>query len=390
MKLITSGESHGKGLLAILEGIPAGIPVNISLIKQELNRRRYGYGRGPRMSIEKDEFEIVSGIYQGETNGAPLGVFLKNSEYDKWKNLFKESRKDNEKLFPKTARPGHADYAGAMKYGFDNFRPVLERASARSTASIVAAGAVGKTFLKELGIYVHSVVSGIGGKNARNPGLLSKDDFEKVENRLLRTYFKDDDDEFRKIIDKAEEKGTTLGGRVNIFSYGVPPGLGSYVSYSERIDFKISGCMMSIPSVKAVEIGRGIRSSKKEGAEVLDEFTLVEDKVKRKSNYAGGIEGGVTNGEPVFVRLFVKPIPTQKKKLKSFRLDSMEETTSFYERSDICVVPSVGVIGEHWLNLILMELICRKFGGDNMEDLTKSYKSYLERIPWEPSYELQL
>lgn len=390
MRLVTAGESHGKGILAVIEGTPAGLRVDLERISKELERRRRGYGRGERMRLEKDEFEFISGVINNVTTGAPISVLVKNTEWEKWRESLFENPEPDEKLLPVVPRPGHADYSGVIKYGFENIRPVIERSSARTTVAFVAAGAVLKTFLSELGIEVRSLVAAVGEKEATLPEIIKLDDFEKYEKNDFRTLSEKIALIFKGEVDKARESGTTVGGIAEVWAFGAPPGLGSYVSPFERIDSKIAALMMAIPSVKAVEIGSGVKISRKNGFQAHDEFLISQGKVFRRTNHSGGIEGGMTNGEAIRVRLYVKPIPTQASPLRSVNLKTMEEEKTFYERSDVCVVPAVGVIGESMISFALAEAILDKFGRDTMKEIKRAWEEYLRRIPWSPRRESHL
>lgn len=389
LKLFTAGESHGKGMLSIIYGLPSGIKLNTSDISKELLLRRKGYGRGERMNLEKDEIEIISGVFKGFTNGAPLSILVKNTEYPKWASYI-EGLENNEILDREVARPGHADFAGATKFQFDFVRPVLERASARHTVSYVAAGAVFKKVLKEFDIEIGSILDRIGDRKLTLPSILTINELNEAKSSDYHTIGKENEMLVKSMVDKAESMGTTLGGSVIFCAFGVVPGLGSYADYQLRIDFKIGGLMHAIPSVKAVEIGKGIEASKKYGFEALDEFELEEGKVSRKSNFAGGIEGGVTNGEPVFGRIYFKPIPTQKKPLKGFNLRTQNVEEAFYERSDTFVGKAVGIIAESMLSYAILQCLLDKFGGDSIKETIQSYENYVKRLKWKAKKELQL
>lgn len=390
MKFMTSGESHGRGILVIIEDMPAGLKIDFDGVTRELRRRRKGYGRGERMRLEKDEFEILSGVINRETIGTPISILIRNIEWKKWKEALYENPTPDEMLLPVVPRPGHADYAGVIKYGFENIRPVIERSSARTTAALVAAGSIFKSFLRNLNVESRSVVIAIGRKEAKLPHIIKLSDFEEFEKNEFRTISNNDALSFKEEVDNVKETGTTVGGMVEIWAFGVPPGIGTYTDPFQRIDARIAASMMAIPSVRAVEIGEGIEISKKIGAEVLDEFIVSRKKVWRKTNYSGGIEGGMTNGEPIRVRLYVKPVPTQRSPLKSVDLRSMKEAKAFYERSDVCVVPAVGVIGESMMSFVLTEAILEKFGKDTMKEILNGWKEYMRRIPWSPRQESHL
>ncbi|MCX7832319.1 MAG: chorismate synthase [Actinobacteria bacterium] len=389
LKLVTAGESHGRGMLSVIYGLPSGIELSASDISQELLLRRKGYGRGHRMNIEKDEIEIISGVFKGMTNGAPLSILVRNTEYPKWAPYI-EGLEENEELDREVARPGHADFSGAIKFKFDIVRPVLERASARHTVSYVAAGAVFKKVLKEFDIEIGSILDAIGNKKLTLPSKITLNELKEVKESDYHTLGRENEMIIRSMVDKAESMGTTLGGSVIFCALGVVPGLGSYADYQFRMDFKIGGLMHAIPSVKAVEIGSGIKASQLFGFEALDEFKTEKNLVVRDSNFSGGIEGGVTNGEPVFGRIYFKPIPTQKKPLKGFNLRTQKVEDAFYERSDIFVGKAIGIIAEAMLSYAILQSLLEKFGGDNIEETIQSYKRYVKRIKWKARKELHL
>lgn len=390
MRVITAGESHGNSIVAVLEGIPSGLTLEKGFIENELKRRRSGYGRGPRMSVEKDEFEIVSGVIGGKTIGSPIVISIYNTEWEEWRNKLFECAEPEQSLLPTRPRPGHADYSGMLKYGFENARPVIERSSARSTVAIVAAGAILKQFLREFEIEVRSVVTSVGEKSAKLPEKLHLKDFDSFEKNEFRTFGEITAGTFREEIDKVAAKGTTVGGVVEVWGLGIPPGLGTYITPFERIDSKIAASMMAIPSVKAVEIGKAVEAAGITGDKALDEIYIERGNIKRKTNFAGGIEAGMTNGEAVRVRLYVKPVPTQRKPLRTVDLKNLKETETFYERSDVCVVPAVGVIGEAMLSYVISEEITKKFGADSLEEIKSSFKRYLGRLNWSPQRESRL
>lgn len=363
-------------MVSIIDSPPAGVTLSDKDIYAELARRRAGYGRGKRMEIEKDKAVIISGLMKGKTIGSPLAIYIENTEYEEWEEVFLSGGR--ERYVP---RPGHADYAGYLKYGFDNLRPVIERASARSTAAVVAAGACFKNLLKEFGIEIKSAVVAAG--SVRADGLrLSKEEFEQAEDNDLRFIDEGLYRSARTKVETAMRTGTTLGGKVVVAAFGVVPGIGSYVAPDRRADARIAACLMSIPSVKAVEIGEGIRQSGMLGKDAQDEFDIKEGRPERRSNLAGGVEGGVTNGETVYAGVYFKPVPTQKKPLKSFDLRKKMEADAFYERSDVFVGPAVGVIAEAWMAYVLAELYTEKFGADTIEDMKQAYFAYCRRIRW--------
>lgn len=386
MRFLTSGESHGKALMTIIEGVPAGLRINLEYINQELRRRQVGYGRGKRMEIEKDEAEIISGIRGGYTLGTPIGILIKNRDWENWKSVMDPEKIFEERIVTKP-RSGHADFTGAIKYHFEDIRNVLERASARETAARVAVGAIAKTFLSEFGIEIISFVEAIDGiEDSFDINNFSWDILKKkAESSDLRMIDEEKERQAKELIDKAKEEGDTLGGRFILLAKGVPIGLGSYVHWDRRLDALISYAIMSIPSVKGVEIGEALYASINIGSKVHDEFYGEKDRF-RKTNYAGGIEGGVSNGEIIMVRAIVKPVPTLRRPLKTFDIKEKKITEGYYERSDVCVVPAAGVVGEAMLAFILAREFLNKFSGDHMEEIRENfekYKNYVyERLGW--------
>lgn len=387
MRFLTAGESHGKALMVIIEGIPAGLHITSEFINADLQRRQKGYGRGKRMEIEKDEVEIISGIRGGVTLGSPIGILIKNKDWDNWKSVMDPEEVINSNVITKP-RAGHADFPGFIKYCFDDIRNVIERASARETAARVAVGAIAKKFLLEFGINIISFVESIGDITYKFD--VNNFDWDEVvknaESSDVRVIYKEVEDKMKILIDKAKEEGDTLGGTFVVLARGVPIGLGSYVHWDRRLDALISYAIMSIPSVKGVEIGEAFLASKKRGSEVHDEFLVNEVKL-RKTNYAGGIEGGISNGEIIMVRAAVKPVPTLRKPLKTFDIKEKKITDGYYERSDVCVVPSAGVVGEAMLAWVLAQEFLRKFSGDNILEIKDKYNAYRdyikERLGWD-------
>ena len=376
IRLLTSGESHGKGLSVIIEGLPAGVPVDVEFIDDELLRRQRGYGRGKRMAIEKDRVEIVSGVRYGKTIGSPVSLFIANRDYENWKEIMQVEPGPNADRVT-SPRPGHADLAGVLKYGLDDTRDVIERASARETAARVASGAVLKLFLRHFGIalYSHTVAVGGIGINER------KRKRDELENTPLRCMDPDKEREMMELIDEAKRRGDSLGGMSEVVACGVCPGLGSYSHYDRRLDARIAHAMLSIPSVKGFEIGDAFENSKKCGSDVHDEIFYSEEKgFYHRTNRAGGIEGGVSNGEDVVVRLAVKPIPTLRKPLRSVDILTKEERLAQKERADVCVVPAVGVIAEAMLAFVISDAFVEKFGGDCLDDIKSHYDLYVKRI----------
>jgi len=378
LRFLDAGESHGKCLLGIIEGLPTGFSLNKEKINLNLTRRQGGYGRGERMKIEQDRVEILSGLVEGKTIGSPLGLMIENKDWENWQD----------KEYPSLTipRPGHADFAGAIKYGFEDVRKVLERASARQTAMRVAIGSVASSLLEEFNIEIYSYVLRIGQVKARR--ITSFNPKIKAEINKSPVYCIDGIASIGmcREIDRAREKGDTLGGVFEMVTTGVPIGLGSYVQWDRRLDAQLASAFMSIPGVKAVEIGEGVEASEKKGSDVHDEIFAQEEPRKnssryyRKTNRAGGIEGGVTNGEEVIIRAYIKPIPTLINSLRSIDFATKKETKAIYQRSDICVVPAVSVVGEAVAAWEIAVAFLEKFGGDSLLEIKENYKKYGERL----------
>ena len=378
LRFLDAGESHGKCLIGIIEGLPAGLSLSERKINQDLKRRQGGYGRGERMKIEQDQVEILSGLVEGKTIGSPLGLMIKNKDWENWQD----------KNYPSLTipRPGHADFTGAIKYGFKDVRKVLERASARQTAMRVAIGSVAQQFLEEFDLNIYSYVLRIGQVKARR--ITSFNSKIKAEINKSPVYCVDGIASIGmcREIDRAREKGDTLGGVFEMVTTGIPIGLGSYVQWDRRLDAQLASAFMSIPGVKAVEIGEGIKASEKKGSAVHDEI-FIQDKPKnnssryyRKTNRAGGIEGGVTNGEDLMVRTYIKPIPTLINPLSSIDFATKKETKTIYQRSDICVVPAASVVGEAVAAWEIAAAFLEKFGGDSLIETKENYKNYKELL----------
>jgi len=378
LRFLDAGESHGKCLIGIIEGFPAGLSLNEEKINLNLKRRQGGYGRGERMKIELDQVEILSGLVEGKTIGSPLGLMIKNKDWENWQ----------EKEYPSLTipRPGHADFAGAIKYGFKDVRKVLERASARQTAMRVVIGSIAQQFLEEFNINTYSYVLRIGQIKARR--IMSFNQKLKDEINKSPVYCTDGIASVGmcREIDRAREKGDTLGGVFEVVIDGVPIGLGSYVQWDRRLDARLASALMSIPGVKAVEIGEGIEASKKKGSAVHDEIFAHQEsgnnfsRYYRKTNRAGGIEGGVTNGEAVVIRTYIKPIPTLINPLHSIDFVTKKETRAIYQRSDICVVPAASVVGEAVAAWEIAAAFLEKFCGDSLLEIKENYKKYGERL----------
>ena len=378
-RYLTAGESHGKALTAIIEGLPAGLSLDEEYIANDLARRQGGYGRSARMTIEQDKAEILSGVRHGLTIGSPISLLIRNRDWENWQEIMAVATTETESEKVTRLRPGHADLAGTIKYGLDDIRPILERASARETAVRVAVGAVARKLLKEFGIEIHSHTIVIGGVYAKHEGS-GKIDWDNVEKSPVRCSEAETEKKMMAEIDKAKADGDTLGGVFQVVATGVPIGLGSHVHWDRRLSGKISQAIMSINAVKGVEIGAGFLLANLPGSQSHDIIERAGRNWQHETNRAGGIEGGITNGEPVVVKAVVKAIPTLAKPLPSVDLKTGESVVAHVERSDVCVVPAAGVIGESMLAIVLADAVLEKFGGDHVKETVRNYKSYLGEI----------
>jgi len=382
IRFLTAGESHGRGLVCIIEGLPANLELSSEYINRELERRQRGYGRGGRMKIEKDRVQILSGVRFGKTLGGPIALFIENKDWENWKEKMAVEGERPDTAVPFTRpRPGHADLAGGIKYNQRDLRNVLERASARETACRVALGAVCKRFLEELGVFVGSYVVSIG---TVQPPIEEQDLIKRhqlAEQSELRFPDPSKDKDFVELIDRAKEMGESLGGVFEVFAVGVPPGLGSHVHWDRKLDGRIAQAMMSIQAIKGVEIGLGFEAAKRFGSEVHDEIGYREGEgYFRYSDNLGGLEGGITNGMPIIVRCAMKPIPTLTKPLRSVDVLTKEEVRAGKERTDVVAVPAASVVGESALALVLADAFLEKLGGDFMEEIKERYRIYLEHV----------
>ncbi len=387
LRFQTAGESHGQGLLAVLSGLPAGLRVDFAYVDRELRRRQGGYGRGGRMKIESDHAQFLSGVRHGETIGSPITIFIENREWENWKEALAvedrpEWRANHKPLSP--PRPGHADLAGCLKYNFREARYVLERASARETAARVAAGALAKLFLKEFGIEVASHVVAVGNvamvnKNVSFEQIMALRDREEI---VLSCVDATVEAKMKEEVDNALKTKDSVGGLFEVIAHGVPPGLGSCAQWDERLDGQLAQAVMSIQAVKAVEVGTGIENAATFGSRVHDAIGYDRGKSRfiRGTNRAGGIEGGITNGEDVVVRGYLKPISTLRQPLESVDFETKEMVKAAYERSDVCVVPAAGVIGEAMVALILARAFLEKSGGDSMEETRRNFDGYRDQV----------
>lgn len=381
LRYLTSGESHGKSLISILDGIPANIELNIDEINYELEKRQGGYGRGGRMKIEKDKINILGGVRGKITLGGPISIEIKNKDYENWIQYMNPMDNiDFETKKVEKVRPGHADLVGCLKYDFEDARNVLERSSARETASKVAVGAICKQVLKNFNIDFTSRVVQIGSVKDNNSY-----DFdyikENVDKSAVRCINKDVEKEIIKEIDKVKSEGDTLGGVVEIRVKNLIPGLGSYTQFDKKIDGELAMHLMSIQAIKGIEIGIGFDVANNYGSNVMDEiYYNNEDGIKRKTNQLGGIEGGMTTGEELVIRCAMKPIPTLYKPLKSININTLESYSASIERSDNCAVPACSVVCENVVAFVICKYFLDKIGGDNLNDLKSNYNTYIKRL----------
>ena len=375
---MTAGESHGKGLIGIIEGIPAGIHLTEEYIAKDLFRRMQGHGRGKRMKIEKDYAEIFSGVRHAITLGSPISLLIKNLDWVNWEDRMAIGIPKKEHKKVTMPRPGHADLAGVMKYGFDDIRNVLERSSARETAMRVAIGAVCRRLLEEVGITVGSRVYQIHNVIDKTP-VEENTNLEKlneiVDKSSVRCLDKKTEAKMIAVIDKAKENGDSVGGSFEVIANGLPYGLGSYINADGKLQARITQAMMSVNAFKGVEIGAGFASGLVFGSELHDEILYEDEKITRSSNNAGGIEGGMSNAQPIHVKVSMKPLSTLIKPLRSIDLNTMEPKLAHKERTDSCAVPAASIIGESMLAIVLADALLEKFGGDSLEQLKKHIKS---------------
>ena len=380
-RFLTSGESHGKGLTALIEGLPAGLPLSEDDIGRDMARRQGGYGRGGRMKIEKDRAEITAGVRHGLTLGSPIALWITNRDWVNWTEKMAVEPVEAEIERVTRLRPGHADLPGAIKYGFDDVRNVLERASARETAARVAVGGVAKRLLDEFGVSFHSHTLAIGGVRA-NVGEAA--DWQAVEADRVRCADPAASEQMIAAIDAAKSDGDTLGGQVEVRVSGVPLGLGSYVHWDRKLDGRIAQAITSINAFKGVGIGLGFDSTEQRGSQTHDVILPIDQWGERPwrhgTNNHGGIEGGISTGEDIIVRAAVKPIPTLAHPLPSVDLDTGEEVLAHYERSDVCVVPAAGVVAEAMVAIVLADAWLEKFGGDSLAEMRASVEGYLGNL----------
>jgi chorismate synthase len=384
-RFTTAGESHGRALIAIVEGLPAGLPVDVEQINHELWRRQQGYGRGARMKIEQDRVEILSGVRHGLTLGSPLALTIENKDWQNWNEVMAVEPHEmapEKSRRVKRPRPGHADLAGGLKYDAHDLRNVLERASARETAARVACGAIAKQLVASFGVEIRSHVIQLGGIPEK-PLELTFDEIASIpEDASLNCADREVEQRMIELIDKKKSEGDTLGGIFEVVARGVPPGLGSHTAWDQKLDGRLAQGIMSIHAVKAVAIGAGIEASSLPGSEVHDEIGYNQETKEfiRATNRAGGLEGGVTNGEEVRVRGHLKPISTLRRALRSVDIDTKQEERAAFERSDITVVPAAGVIGEAMVALVLAQAMREKFGGDSWGEMKRNFEGYRQQL----------
>src|ERR1700680_124235 len=386
LRFETAGESHGECLVATLTGLPAGIPISLEAINRELWRRQQGYGRGGRMKIETDQVEIVAGVRHSHTIGSPIAIIIQNKDWKNWTEALPVEDIDGgeDKKKPATPpRPGHADLAGAIKYNFSDARYVLERASARETTARVAVGALAKTFLSQFGISVLSHVIGVG--SVRLLRLAAWDELVSLgakDEILLGCVDAEVEKQMKEVVDEAYRTGDTVGGVFEVVAHNVPPGLGSHIAWDTRLDGRRAQAIVSMQAVKGVEVGFAAEGAASFGSQVQDtiHYNREQRRFTRGANRAGGLEGGMTNGQDLLVRGFLKPISTLRRPLESGDLAPREPALAAYERSDVCVVPAAGVIGEAMVSIVLAQAFLEKFGGDSLPETRRNYHGYLEQV----------
>jgi chorismate synthase len=390
LRWLTAGESHGPALVGIVEGVPAGVELHLSDIQDALARRRLGYGRGARMKFEQDQVTILGGVRHGLTQGGPVAIQVGNTEWPKWEKVMSAEPVDPAELAesarnaPLTRpRPGHADFTGMQKYGFDEARPVLERASARETAARVALGTVAANFLKALGIELVSHTVSLGRVSVPEGGPVPEPRHViALDEDPLRCFDAETSLAMVQEVDAAHKEGETLGGVVEVLAYGLPPGLGSYVHWDRRLDARLAAALMGIQAIKGVEVGDGFQTAGRRGSEAHDEIVRDErGTIVRSTNRAGGIEGGMSIGDTLRVRAAMKPIATVPRALQTIDVSTGEAAKAHHQRSDVCAVPAAGVVAEAMVALVLAEAVTEKFGGDSLAETARNIRSYVEAIP---------
>ena len=387
LRWTTAGESHGPALVAVVEGMVAGVEITSADIAAQLARRRLGYGRGARMKFEQDQVRVLAGVRHGSTLGGPIAIEIGNTEWPKWETVMAADPVDPAELdvarnAPLTRpRPGHADYAGMLKYGFDDARPVLERASARETAARVAAGTVARAFLRQaLGVEVVSHVVSIGASDPYDGPPPSATDLDRIDASPVRAFDTAAEESMIAEIEAAKRDGDTLGGVVEVVAHGLPIGLGSFTSGEDRLDAQLAAAAMGVQAIKGVEIGDGFQTARRRGTQAHDEMFPGPDGVVRSTNRAGGLEGGMTNGQPLRVRAAMKPISTVPRALATVDIVTGQEAVAIHQRSDVCAVPAAGVVVETMVALVLARAALAKFGGDSLGETRRNIDGYLQAL----------
>lgn len=394
LRWTTAGESHGQALVAMIEGVPADFPLTRDDVSRQLARRRLGYGRGARMKFEADEVTLIGGVRHGRTLGSPVAIMIGNTEWPKWTTVMSTDPVDPAELDGARGatltrpRPGHADFNGMLKYGHTDARNILERSSARETAARVAAGTVARSILREaLGVEIVSHVISIGASQPYEGDLPTFADQDTIDDSPVRAFSKEAEESMVAEIEAAKKQGDTLGGIVEVVVHGLPVGLGSHISGEARLDAQLASALMGIQSVKGVEIGDGFEEARRRGTQAHDEMVRVDGGVDRLTNRAGGLEGGMTNGQPLVVRAAMKPISTVPRALKTVDMESGAAATAIHQRSDVCAVPAGGVVAETMVALTLARAVTEKFGGDSLTELRRNVDGYLaqvaDRLDWE-------
>ena len=387
LRWITAGESHGPELIGVIEGLPAGVPVLVEEVQEALARRRLGYGRGARMKFEKDEVTLSTGIRHGLTQGGPIAIRIANTEWPKWETVMSAAPVDRTELDSGRGaaltrpRPGHADFTGMQKYDFEEARPVLERASARETATRVALGRIAQNFLSQLGIELVTHTVAIGTSLTESLELPRPKDIAQLDADPVRAFDPTASAAMVAEIDDCHSTGDTIGGVVETLVYGCPPGLGSYVHSDRRLDSKLAAAVMGIQAMKSVEIGDGLETTKRRGSMAHDEMISENGEVRRITDRAGGIEGGMSNGEIIRVRAGMKPISTVPRALQTIDTSTGEAATAHHQRSDVCAVPAAGIVVEAMVALVIADVVLEKFGGDSLGETKRNLESYLANIP---------
>jgi chorismate synthase len=389
LRWLTAGESHGPALVAVLEGLPSGVSVTTDDLVHDLARRRLGHGRGARMAFERDEVTFLGGVRHGLTQGGPIAVTVGNTEWPKWETVMSADPVDPEVLAAQARnapltrpRPGHADLVGMQKYGFDDARPVLERASARETAARVALGTVARAFLRQAyGVEVLSHVVSIGSAAvSADAALPAPEDLAAIDASPVRVFDAEAEARLVAEVDAAHKEGDTLGGIVEVLAYGLPPGLGSHVHWDRRLDAKLAAALMGIQAIKGVEVGDGFASARLRGSEVMDEIVPGPDGLVRSKGTLGGTEGGMSSGEVLRVRAAMKPISTIPRALRTVDTTTGEPAVAHHQRSDVCAVPAAGVVAEAMVALVLADAALEKFGGDSVEETRRNCEGYLKSL----------